>query len=266
MGCSIYANHATGSIYSKPPEDFGKTATSLFFNENSPWMAKAKEFLIEMSRTSNGRWPIGTTRMRGISDLLSAVYGVEKFLYIMLDNPDEIKKVCAKLTEFWLSFGKLQLDNISLFYNGVGSYFFNMWAPQGTIWCQEDATALLSPGLYEEFIQPCLEQIVNFFPSCIIHQHSAGFVPTESYIKMGMTALEMHIDAGGPSAEELYDVHRMILNEKPLLIWGNIPEKDLDWIFSKLPCKGLAVNTLVSSTKEAEKLWKEYCKHSSRWK
>ena len=55
---------------------------------------------------------------------------------------------------------------------------------------------------------------------------------------MGMSALELHIDAGGSSAEQLYDRHLAILKEKPLIIWGDIPEADLDWIFSKLPAAG----------------------------
>ena len=45
-------------------------------------------------------------------------------------------------------------------------------------------------------------------------------------------------------------------NERPLLIWGDIPEKDLDWIFSNLPMEGLAVNTVVSSPEQAEAIWR----------
>jgi hypothetical protein len=43
-----------------------------------------------------------------------------------------------------------------------------------------------------------------------------------------------------------------------LLIWGDISEKDLDWIFSKLPPQGLAVNTVVESPEQARDLYKKY--------
>jgi hypothetical protein len=264
LGCPIYANHATGSIYSKSPEN-GKTLKSLLFDEKSKWVIKAKEFLFELKKKSSGRWPIGTTRMRGIADLLSAVYGGDKFIYMMLEDEEEIHRVCERLTEIWVKFGKLQLDRIPLFYGGVGSFYYNMWAPKGTIWCQEDAAALLSPDLYKKFIEKCIRKIVRSFKSCIFHQHSTGYVPTESYLSMGMTALEMHIDTGGPTAEELYDVHNTILNKKPLLIWGKIPESDLDWIFSKLSFEGLAIIDCISSIKDAKRLWEEYCKYSYRW-
>ena len=102
-------------------------------------MNKTVEFLVKMAERSKGRWPIGTTRMRGISDLLSSLYGGENFIYAMLEQPDELRCVCEKLTDFWIEYGKLQMENIPLFHNAVGSFYYNLWAPAGTIWHQEYA-------------------------------------------------------------------------------------------------------------------------------
>jgi hypothetical protein len=91
-----------------------------------------------------------------------------------------------------------------------------------------------------------------------MHQHSTGYVPVEHYLEMNFTALELHIDSGGPTAEELFETHSLILEKKPLIIWGDIPERDLDWIFSKLPAQGLAVITVVESPQQAEAIWNNY--------
>jgi hypothetical protein len=88
--------------------------------------------------------------------------------------------------------------------------------------------------------------------------HSTGFIPLDNYLKMNFTAMELHIDTGGPSAETLFETHKKILAQKPLLIWGDIPEKDLDWIFSNLPPQGLAVNTAVKSAEQAHELYRKY--------
>ena len=258
LGCSIFADHKTGSIHSQPPVVFKGSQSIPGFDRNSPWMKKTREFLLEMSARSGRRWPIGTTRMRGISDLLSALYGGENFIYAMLEEPEEVVKVCERLTEFWIEYGKFQLENIPLFHGGVGSFYYHMWAPQGTVWHQEDAAALMNPALYNEFIRPWDEKIVKSFPGCIIHQHPTRFYPFDEYIEMGMLALELHIDQGGPSAEQLYETHLKILNSKPLIIWGDIPERDLEWIFEKLPPQGLAVNTVVRDKDEAARLWSKY--------
>jgi hypothetical protein len=50
----------------------------------------------------------------------------------------------------------------------------------------------------------------------------------------------------------------MILQKKPLIIWGGIPEADLESVFSKLPARGLAVITVVDSPQQGEAIWKRY--------
>jgi hypothetical protein len=258
LGCPIFADHSTGSIHAKPPAQFAGPASIPNFDANSPWMRKAVEFLDRMAERSEGRWPIGTTRMRGISDLLSALYGGSEFILAMTDRPDEVKQVCRKLTEFWIEFGKLQLAHIPPFHCGVGSFYYNLWTPAGTIWHQEDAAALLSPMLYDEFIREHDDRIARAFDGCIMHQHPTKFVPTDFYLQMPFLALELHIDEGGPSAEALYPTHLKILAQKPLVIWGNIPERDLDWIFKKLPPTGLAVITVVENPEQAGAIWQRY--------
>lgn len=258
LGCPIFADHSTGSIYTKPPENFTGSEFIPQFDQSNPWIKKTEEFLTAMRERSKGRWPLGTTRMRGLSDLLSALYGGEQFVFAMMEKPGEVKRVCKKLTDFWIKYGEFQLQRIPPFYGGVGSFYYNMWAPAGTVWYQEDAAALLSPDLFNEFIRPWDEKIVESFPGCIIHQHPTGYLPTEAYIEMGMTALELHVDEAGPAARELYDRHMQILEEKPLLIWGNLSQDDLDWVFQELPPEGLAIHKVVDSVAEAHHLWEKY--------
>lgn len=258
LGCDIFASHATGSIHSNPPADFNGPASLPDFDPGNPWSRKMVEFLDRMAERSDGRWPLATTRMRGIADLLSALYGGDAMVFAMLEEPDEVKAVAGKLTDFFIEWGRLQLARIPDYHGGIGSFYYSMWAPRGTVWHQEDAAALLSPDLYREFIEPCDRKIAAAFECCIIHQHPTGYYPVDAYLEMEMTALELHIDKGGPSARQLFDVHKKILARKPLLIWGELSEQDLDWIFGNLPAQGLAVNTVVSSPEQANAIWERY--------
>jgi hypothetical protein len=258
LGCSIRADHSTGSIYSEPPPDFRGPDDLPAFDARSPWMVKAVEFIHKMASRSRGRWPIGTTRMRGISDLLSALYGGTEFVFAMMERPDEVKIACERLTEFWIEFGRLQLRHIPPFEGGIGSFYYNIWAPAGTVWHQEDAAALLSPRLYDAFIRECDERIVAAFDGCIMHQHPTKFVPTDFYRQMPFKALELHIDKGGPTAQELHARYLRILDRMPLLIWGQLSPADLDWIFERLPGAGLAVMTVVDNTADAAEIWKRW--------
>ena len=259
LGCPvILSSYASGSIHAEPFPGFKGPSNILEFSMDNPWVKKAIDFLERMAERSKDRYPLATTRMRGISDLLSLLYGAENLIFAMLERPDEVAAVAEKLTDFWIRFGKMQIERIPDFYGGIGSFYYNAWAPKGTIWHQEDAAAILSPELYGEFIQKWDEQIVNAFDGCIMHQHSNGYFPYEYYINMDFTALELHIDSGGPSAESLHPVYTQIMNHKPLIIWGDIPENDMDWIFHNLSPHGLAVITVVKNEKEAGRLWKKY--------
>ena len=255
LGCPIFADHSTGSIHARRPPGFAGPDSVPRFDADSPWMRLAVEFLDRMAARSRGRWPIGTTRMRGIADLLSALYGGTEFVLAMLERPDEVRQVCRKLTDFWIAFGRLQLAHIPLFHGGVGSFYYNLWAPPGTVWHQGDAAALLSPALYDEFVREHDDRIARAFDGCIMHQHPTKFVPTDFYLRMPFLALELHVDEGGPSAETLHATHAKIMAQKPLVIWGNLSERDLDWVFRKLPHAGLAVITVVPSPERAGEIW-----------
>lgn len=259
LGCPIILNsYASGSIHAETLPGFKGPDDIPEFSVDNIWVKKAIIFLESMAKRSNGRYPLATTRMRGISDLLSLLYGTENLIFAMLERPDEVAAVAEKLTDFWIQFGKIQLEYIPEFHGGIGSFYYNTWAPEGTIWNQEDATAILSPDLYNKFIRECDEKIVSAFKGCIMHQHSNGYFPYKFYINMNFIALELHLDKGGSSAESLQPVYKKIMYYKPLIIWGEIPEYDLDWIFNHLPARGLAIITVVKNAEEAKCIWNKY--------
>lgn len=258
LGCPIFANHASGSIYAEPPPGF-TPETLPAFSPGNPWSRLMDRMLRALAAASAGRFPLATTRMRGVADLLAALYGGDAFVLSLLDQPAGVQAAAQRVTELFIACGRFQLERIPAFHGGIGSFYYHAWMPPGTVWHQEDAAALLSPKLYAEFIEACDRQIVAAFPQVVMHQHSTGFVPTERYLDMGMSVLELHIDSGGPPAESLFDRHLAILRERPLIIWGDIPRSGLDWLFAKLPPQGLAIITVVNDPEQACDLWKRYC-------
>ena len=250
LGCTVIADHQTGSTRSLPPPSFSGVPA---FSDSNPWVARMLEFIPALVKQSAGRYPVGVTLMRGISDLLSAVYGAE-FVLRMKDNPDEMREVIAALTDYWIAFGRCLLDHLPMFHGGTGSFFYSLWCPGRMIWLQEDAVALLSPRLYEEFIYPSDRRIASEFEHTIIHLHPSRVIPSKLLVKTDLAAIELHIDHDGPRASALEPHYRTILAEKPLLIWGDLTREDLEFVFSRLPRRGLAVNVVVSSVEEAHSI------------
>jgi hypothetical protein len=89
-------------------------------------------------------------------------------------------------------------------------------------------------------------------------------IPNNTAVKTDLAAIELHIDHDGPRAGTLYEHYRTILAEKPLLIWGDLTMEDLEFAFSHLPHRGLAVNVVVASPEEAQSVWKTMSSGSSR--
>lgn len=258
LGCEIYKDCQTASLHNKHHKTFAENPTVPEFDKSNPWVQKAIEFTSTIAAHSAGRYPLAVPRLRGIADLLAALYGNEAFIFKFIESPDDIKNLCDKLTAYWINFAKAVLAHIPLFHGGVGSFYYNIWAPPDSVWHQEDAAALLSPDIYEQFILPCDIKIANSFNGAFMHMHPTGFYPYKQLTYSPMTCLELHIDAGGPDAQTLYPVHSQIMNKKPLLIWGQIPDKDLDWIFNNLPHHGLAINVAIESMEDAKRIWYKF--------
>jgi hypothetical protein len=258
LGCPIFSSHKTGSISARAPEAFRGPDDIPQFDPDSPWAIKMEEFFRKLSEASEGRWPLGTTRMRGISDLLNILYGTDHLIIKMLEDPDEVEAAAIKLSHFITELSTFQIERIPEFHGGIGSFYYYMWAPPKTTWLQEDAATLLSPDWYSRFIQPNTQKIVEGLDHAIMHMHPSGYLPLEYHLQLKCTAYELHIDEGGPSPWEMEDRYHKIMSQSPLLIWGQLGTKELDWIFNHLPAQGLAVQAAVPSIKDAVNLLDHY--------
>ena len=260
LGCKVFANHNTGSTYTVSNENFSHNCVLPKFSETNQSVAKLLEFIPALEERSNHRYPVGMTLLRGISDLLSALYGGEKFLFRMMEAPDEIHSIVTQLTDYWISFGKCLLDHLPMFHGGTGSFFYGVWCPGKTIWFQEDAAALLSPSLFEQFIFPAVVKITESFDNSVIHLHPSQFIPTDYLLKTNVNVIELHRDIGGPTAEELRPHHEAILSEQPLIIWGDLTNEDLEYILKNLSYKGLAIIIVIKEMAQANKIWNQAMK------
>lgn len=255
LGCEISTDFTIGSMRAKTPVGFSENPEIPEFSQENPWVRKMLEFIEALELRSTGRFGIGVTLMRGISDLLSTLYGAEIFLIRMCENPKQVHEIIQKLTDYWISFGDCLLDTLKPFHGGTGVFLYGLWCPGKTIWLQEDAAALLSPQLYEEFIYPADCRIAEAFEHTVIHLHPSQFIPIDFILKSNIDAIELNVDKSGPSVKQLQKEYIKILSSKPLLIWGHLNENDMLFLLKNLPHKGLAINIACSSQEEGRHLW-----------
>lgn len=257
-GCGVIADHATGSSRSVVPAGFQGAEDIAEFDRGNPWVQKALEFLKRLKDLSGGRFPLATTLMRGFSDLLAALYGNPEFLFTLMDHPREMKRVVEKLTDLWIGFAGSQLEIIPDFHGGTGSFYYASWLPGKGVWLQEDAAALMSPQLFGEIIVPAIHQLAEAFDTTVIHLHPSAYIPVDHLVEIPLSAIELHIDFGGPRAEELLPYYEKILEHKPLIIWGDLSSEDIDFIARRLDRRALALLPVVESREQAEQIWARF--------
>ena len=257
LGCEVEADHLTGSSRSHPlaTTDWPTVPT---FSSDNPWVARNLEMLRAIAPQARGRYPMGASLMRGISDLLSALLGLDRTIFGMLDAPTQIDALAEGIADFWIAFGQAQLDEVVPYADGYGSFGYYLWAPGRCIWLQEDAAALLSPELYERFILPHDRRIAAAFPYCLMHLHPARYIPYRPLLDSELAVIEIHIDKGGPSARDLLPVYREVLQAKPLLVWGDLSPDDVRTLVEELPPEGLALQVVVDSPDEAWAIYDAY--------
>jgi hypothetical protein len=254
LGCGVVADHGAGAMRTVPPSWFATNPRIPRFSTANPWVEKLLEFIPLLTARSAGRYPVGATLMRGVSDLLSALYGGERFVLQLMDNPSAMRGLIDDLTEFWIAMGREVLARLPLFHGGTGVYAYSLWCPGKTIWLQEDAVALLSPGLYEEFIYPADCRIAAAFEHTAIHLHPSRYIPSRLLVESGIDVIELHIDHHGPTAAQLEPHYRTLLERKPLLIWGDLTAADVRFALTELPAAGLAVNVVIDRPERAREI------------
>jgi len=257
LGCQVEADHLTGSSRSHIPSG-EEWPTIPKFSRQNPWVARNLDMMRAIALQARGRYPMGASLMRGISDLLSALLGLDRTIYGMLDDPAKIDALCEQLVDFWIAFGRAQLEEAVPYQDGYGSFAYYLWAPGHCIWLQEDAAALLSPELYERFILPHDRRIAAAFPYCLMHLHPARYLPYRPLLDSELAVIEIHIDKGGPTARDLLPVYREVLGKKPLLVWGDVTRDDVRTLVDELPPEGLGLQIVVDSPEEAWSIYREF--------
>ena len=119
-GCPVLADHQTGSARSRRPAEIALPN----LGDESPWAQKAAEFLRTLAANAGGRYPMGTTLMRGLSDVLAALYGSPDFVFFLTDHPTEADRVLSQIADLWIGFAQIQLDVIPELHGGVDGIFY----------------------------------------------------------------------------------------------------------------------------------------------
>ncbi|MCZ2146169.1 MAG: hypothetical protein LC126_00145 [Bryobacterales bacterium] len=118
------------------------------------------------------------------------------------------------------------------------------------------ATAVYSPRLYRQFVQPVDRMLARHFESNFIHLHSTSMFLPEAILEVDeIRCYEINNDALGPPVAQLVPHLRKVqARGKPLLVRGSFTPEELRLVMDSLEPRGLFLNIMVRDTAETEAL------------
>jgi len=223
------------------------------------WFSKFGELLDYLSDHFEDHFPVGQSILRGPLDLAAAVFGDENMIYLLYDHPLIMKRFFDIATDVFLGFIDVLHERTPPFANGnvMGSYY--IWTPGTCVRHQEDAMALLSPGLYREFVHPLDCRIVSAADYSLFHMHSTGLHLLDVLLENeGLTILQVSKDQGVDLKSILPGLKKIQDGGKCLVLKGRLNSDDIRIIKSSLDFRGLCIQAVVLEQKEADDFYAEF--------
>ncbi len=116
---------------------------------------------------------IGYADLGGNLDVLASLRGTQNLLYDLYDAPEEIERLCPRITNAWLRYYDV-LDELIAPTPKGSSCWAPLWSPTRAYMLQSDFSYMVSPAVFERFILPDLERCCAAIDYPFYHMDGKG--------------------------------------------------------------------------------------------
>ncbi len=232
--------------------------TQVRWDAGGAWSRKFAEFVEELIRVANARFPVSHCPELGPSDLHALLRGHGQSILDLADDPERASRLLEQLGEVFVSFTQQVWSRLPLYHGGYFDAQYCLWAPGPICRLQEDATALYSPRLYRRCLQDVDRAIARHFPFCFMHLHSTSMHLLDAILEIeSLRCLQVNRDVGGPPLEQMIGYYRRIqASGRSLLIRGSFTADELRLLIDRLDARGLLLYLMVENLARLEDLRK----------
>jgi hypothetical protein len=216
--CGCTATVQGDTVWAEASDLNYDTLARLTFDPGNPWFSKWLDIQRALGLQAGEGHPVSLPVMHGPLDLLSAVKGPDRLCVDLLDRPADVRQAMAGVTKIWIAAARALLSVSPAFQGGMCSRM-KIWLPGPAVTLQDDATALLSPACYSEFVQPFEQKIIHSFPYHTYHSHSTSAHLLERVAGLqDLTSIQITLDPNGPPRPKLREIIEKVLQKKPVLL------------------------------------------------
>ena len=204
------------------------------------WMETLYRETSRLSDTAPADCWVSTSILRGPSDVLAAMRGLDNFLLDLHDDPRAVARAAARINQLHLDVLDKHFSLVGPKLGGYG-HIFGYWAPAPTTVIQEDAMGLCSPAVYRDLFMPLSAQIVKHLGTHVLfHLNSTGYRHYTHVLEVpGIAGLEITVEANGPRLADMVPALREILERSRLILMVDGHMDQLPEALRRLPREGL---------------------------
>jgi hypothetical protein len=197
--------------------------------------------------------------MVGIADILAGLYGTQKLLLAMLEEPLGVRRAMQHLTRLWLA----EFDRVCGLIESAGNpghmTWMAIWAPGRACATQEDFSFMISAEMYRRFCLPPLAELIDALEYAMYHLDGPGAL-THLDTLLGiprLRAIQWVPGAGHEAVAQWYElIHRILDGGKSVEVFAR-PE-EVPGLVREVGCRGLLIHCGEVSEAEADGLLEAY--------
>jgi 5-methyltetrahydrofolate--homocysteine methyltransferase len=151
----------------------------------------------EMLRLGKGKFLVEFPDFIEGLDTLGAMRGSERLLTDLIDSPEWVQRCVRQIIDRHFHYYDILYD---LFRDEVGGSMFWAWAPGRMVKLQCDFSAMISPGMFGEFMVPVLKEMSERTSYSMYHWDGPGALPHHDHLLSipNLNMLQWTPGAGNP--------------------------------------------------------------------
>jgi hypothetical protein len=239
-GCHV--PYASGSLSGTHFVERVEDLAALPIPADNGWLECLRNQTVELVATCPSDCFVSPSILRGHSDVIAALRGLNGFFLDLYDAPGLVAAALERVGTLTRGVLDMHFDLVPPKLGGYG-YIYGYWAPGPTVAIQEDMIGLASPDLFRDlFLEHEVRLVEHLGPYTFFHVHSTGYAHYRHILEIpGLAGVQLTVEANGPSLRSLVPVMQEILERTRLILFVDAYFDELSDVAGQLPRDGLYV-------------------------
>ncbi len=239
------------------------------YDEHNPIWVRHQQLLQALAAAGRGRYLANIPDLVEGLDIVSSLRGNDELIFELYDNPDWVHACQDRLVDLYFRYYDRCYDLCKDVDGGISFTAFQVWAPGRMAKLQCDFSAMISPGMFNEFQAPYLRRLCQRLDYSVYHwdgptaiQHLDALIAIPE-----LNAIQWTPGAGANEVwhEEWYPLYRRALDGgKSLLLMGSFDQDGIDRLMKTFGARGFYLYCWGAPSQQAGE---EMLAHAARhWK